>query len=372
MPETYVSLAQGDAAPPFVQRSSGPRPHSSDDIAGRYSVLFFFGSSRDPAGRAAVDAALQHRSELEQPVSFIGVSLDPADAEPGRLPDAWPRVRFVFDHDGPVSRLYGANPSVWGSGPVAVRRRWFLLDPGLRVVAVFPFEEDGAERTALFAELERLPALDQRAGVQVQAPVLVLPNVFDAHTCAELIALYERSGGIDSTVQRDKAGMSVNQVDPTAKRRKDHTIADKGVRVRLHADLQRRVLPEIAKVHHFRATYIERYLIGCYAAEDQAHFGAHRDNSTKGTAHRKFAVSVNLNDDFEGGELMFPEYGERGFKPSAGGAVVFSCSLLHAVRPVTRGRRYAFLPFLYDEDGARLREQNKQFVAGGETRPSGG
>jgi predicted 2-oxoglutarate/Fe(II)-dependent dioxygenase YbiX len=88
----------------------------------------------------------------------------------------------------------------------------------------------------------------------------------------------------------------------------------------------------------------------------------HRDNTTKGTAHRRFAVSVNLNDDYEGGEIGFPEYGPRRFKPPVGGAVVFSCSLLHAVSRMTRGHRYAFLPFLYDEEASRLRETNNAFL----------
>ncbi|MBW8879886.1 MAG: 2OG-Fe(II) oxygenase, partial [Asticcacaulis sp.] len=83
---------------------------------------------------------------------------------------------------------------------------------------------------------------------------------------------------------------------------------------------------------------------------------------TKGTAHRRFAVSINLNNDFEGGELSFPEYGPRGFKPPVGGAVVFACALLHAVSPVTRGRRYAFLPFLYDDAAAAIREANNGFL----------
>jgi hypothetical protein len=34
---------------------------------------------------------------------------------------------------------------------------------------------------------------------------------------------------------------------------------------------------------------------------------------------------------------------------------------------VTRGRRYAFLPFLYDEAAARVREQNSAYLAGGGT-----
>jgi predicted 2-oxoglutarate/Fe(II)-dependent dioxygenase YbiX len=38
--------------------------------------------------------------------------------------------------------------------------------------------------------------------------------------------------------------------------------------------------------------------------------------------------------------------------------VVFPCAILHAVAPVTMGRRYAFLPFLYDEAGRKIREEN--------------
>jgi predicted 2-oxoglutarate/Fe(II)-dependent dioxygenase YbiX len=143
------------------------------------------------------------------------------------------------------------------------------------------------------------------------------------------------------------------------------TLREGELNLRIRAAIERRVLPELLKAYQFRASHIERYLVGCYAAEDEAHFGAHRDNNHKGVAHRKFAVSVNLNDDFEGGEVVFPEYGARGFRPAPGGAVVFSCSLLHAVTPVTRGRRYAFLPFVYDEEGARIREENARFVRAG-------
>jgi hypothetical protein len=37
-----------------------------------------------------------------------------------------------------------------------------------------------------------------------------------------------------------------------------------------------------------------------------------------------------------------------------GGAVVFSCALLHEATRVTAGRRYAFLPFFYDDAGAEV------------------
>ena len=49
----------------------------------------------------------------------------------------------------------------------------------------------------------------------------------------------------------------------------------------------------------------------------------------------------------------------RTYRPPTGGAVVFSCSLLHEATPVTKGLRYATLPFLYDEAAAEIREANK-------------
>jgi hypothetical protein len=45
--------------------------------------------------------------------------------------------------------------------------------------------------------------------------------------------------------------------------------------------------------------------------------------------------------------------------------VIFPGALLHAVSRVRRGRRYAFLPFLYDDAAAKIREQNNAFLGEG-------
>jgi predicted 2-oxoglutarate/Fe(II)-dependent dioxygenase YbiX len=92
-------------------------------------------------------------------------------------------------------------------------------------------------------------------------------------------------------------------------------------------------------------------------------FQPHRDNTTKGTAHRRFAVTINLNDEeYEGGDLRFPEYGPRTYRAPTGGAVAVSCSLLHEATVVTRGRRIAYLPFLYDEAAEKIRAVNLKFL----------
>jgi predicted 2-oxoglutarate/Fe(II)-dependent dioxygenase YbiX len=123
-----------------------------------------------------------------------------------------------------------------------------------------------------------------------------------------------------------------------------------------------RIGPEIWRAHQFRATRIERFIVACYDATEGGYFRPHRDNTTKGTAHRRFAVSLFLNEDYEGGRLRFPEFGPARYSAPAGGAVVFSCSMLHEATPVTRGRRYMFLPFLYDDAARDIREQNFQYL----------
>jgi len=61
---------------------------------------------------------------------------------------------------------------------------------------------------------------------------------------------------------------------------------------------------------------------------------------------------------------VFPEFGRRAYRAPMGGAVVFSCGALHQVTPVTAGRRYAFVAFLYGEDDAALREANNARLHG--------
>ena len=349
-------LLPGDPAPWFHQRSTSNPRYAFDTAAGRYIVLCFFGSAGDDQGRDAINAVLADRSHFDDVrVSFFGVSIDPADQAQNRVQESMPGIRFFWDFDTAVSRLYGAAPREQRPGdPVSLRRFWIVLDPTLRVLKVLPL----TEYRALVEYLGQLPPPGRFTGIDLQAPILLLPNVFEPEFCRHLIGLYEAHGGQESGFMREVNGKTVGMQDRNHKVRKDYIIADADLIKQAQARIRRRVVPEILKVHQFRVTRMERYIISCYAAEDGGHFRAHRDNTTAGTAHRRFAVSINLNSEFEGGEVSFPEYGPRGFKPPPGGAVVFSCSLLHAVSRVTSGRRYAFLPFLYDDAAAKIREAN--------------
>lgn len=367
-PDRFALLTPGDPAPGFIQRSlSNPR-YSFDSAAGRYLVLCFLGSAGDDHAQAAL-AAVHARSDIFDDVhaSFFGVTVDPQDEALGRLATRLPGYRHFWDFDLTASRAYGAvaRDADSRNGPVPLSRHWAIIDPALRVIATIPFRADQGDLAQVIALLDDLPPPDRFTGTEVMAPILYLPRVLEPHLCRRLIDLYEAQGGTESGVMREIAGRTVGVADRGFKSRKDITLDDRALIATLQERFLRRVVPQIVKAHQFTVTRMERYIVSCYAAEDGGHFAAHRDNTTKGTAHRRFAVSVNLNDDFDGGEVSFPEYGPRSFKAPPGGAVVFSCSLLHKVSPVTRGRRYAFLPFLYDDAAARLREENARFLATG-------
>ena len=364
---SYVNILPGDTAPWFAQRSTSNPRYVFDTAAGRYLVLCFLGSGSDDHAQAAIAAAMTRRNIFDDvTASFFAVTSDPGDETEKRLRESLPGYRVFWDFDGLIGRLYGALPrEADPKGGVRARRIWVILDPTLRVLKVIPFAPDRSDIESFLSCVDGLPPPSRFAGFDLQAPILVLPNVFEDELCRRLIGLYEKNGGTESGFMREIDGKTVAVQDHNHKRRKDYEIGDEELIRELQGRFQRRVVPQIRKAHQFRVTRMERYIVSCYAAEDEAHFRAHRDNTTKGTAHRRFAVSVNLNDAFDGGEVSFPEYGPRSFKAPPGGAVVFSCSLLHAVSKVTRGRRYAFLPFLYDDEAAKIRERNNAYLDGG-------
>jgi predicted 2-oxoglutarate/Fe(II)-dependent dioxygenase YbiX len=129
----------------------------------------------------------------------------------------------------------------------------------------------------------------------------------------------------------------------------------------LASTIGRRVMPEVSKAFAFRATRFEGFTIACYDAATGGVFRAHRDNLSPATAHRRFALSLNLNAGYEGGYLRFPEYGPHLYRPAAGGALVFACAHLYEVTEVRQGRRFVLLSFLFGEGESRPgRAQSKE------------
>jgi peroxiredoxin/predicted 2-oxoglutarate/Fe(II)-dependent dioxygenase YbiX len=353
-------LTPGDPAPWFVAASNVNPSFHFDSVAGRYVVLSFFGSTKHPATEEILKGLIvNHRFFDPEHLLFCGVCNDTVDLQ-HLLKTDYPGLKFFADVSNAIARGYGLVKQ--SDNAESLTPNTFLLDEGLRVLHTIPIETDGAAHVRrITSQIREPPPLAQSHRT---APVLMLDRVFEPKLCRNLIEVFERQGGEPSGFMREIGGMTKAVSDKSFKSRRDHIVTDDRLISEIKQSISRKIIPEIRKAFNFTVTRIERYLIACYDSNEQGHFNPHRDNTTKGTAHRRFAVSINLNsDEYEGGDLRFPEFGPRTYRPSTGGAVIFGCSLLHEATRVRTGKRFAFLPFLYDEAAAEIRESNRQFLS---------
>ncbi len=342
-------VQRGDSA--FLV-NSGRHRLAFDPFPGRFIALAFLGSIADPAAESALTALSAKRRLVDEGKAafFAVVPESEAEAEIG-LKLRFPSIVFLSD-GGETARGFGAD------------RCLVILDPMLRVIDVAPLDE--TDRA--LAHLSHSPP-GEALEPSPPAPILVLPHVFEPELCAHLIACFEQGGGRESGFMQDEGGRAVENFDGTWKRRRDFHLTDPRLIASLRARVGRRVCPEIKKAFQMRLTRIERDLVARYDSETGGHFGPHRDDTGISVAHRRFAVSINLNADFDGGEISFPEYAPRSFKAAPGAAVVFSASILHQVSRVTRGRRYVFLTFLFDEEAERVRQANLRAMQEAQRQP---
>jgi predicted 2-oxoglutarate/Fe(II)-dependent dioxygenase YbiX/peroxiredoxin len=325
--------------------------------AGRWVVLSFLGSPADPRADAEL-ASLQRQADLfsdEHLVVGCVFTERPDDvakyAEIGKN-----GLFFLADYDGAISRSFGALKMP----------RTIVLDPMLRAIADIAWDFARGHAETVAGVLRSLPAVDDSAGVPMSAPALIVPRIFSFELCDFLIQFYNDQGGEDSGFQFDIDGKTATLSNWRLKRRSDVIVAAPEARDLIRSQIVRRLLPEIERYFQFQATRMDRYIVACYDSEVGGHFHRHRDNVNAGAQHRRFALSINLNNDFDGCDLMFPEFGRKVYRPPEGGALVFSCGALHQVTPVTRGRRYAFLAFVYGEEDAKKREANNARLHAGE------
>jgi predicted 2-oxoglutarate/Fe(II)-dependent dioxygenase YbiX len=330
--------------------------------AGRWVVLSFLGSPANPRAMAEINELLRSSSVLDEDHVIVGcVFTAPPDDIAGLAAISSNKLFFLADYDGAISRSFGALEMP----------RTIVLDPMLRSVADISWDDPQGHAETVRGILSSLPSVDQSAGVPMFAPALMVPRVFSFELCDFLIKFYEEQGGVDSGFQLDVSGKTTTVSNHRLKRRSDVPVVAPEVRDLVRGQIVRRLLPEIERYFQFRATRMDRYVIACYDSEVGGHFHRHRDNVNAGAQHRRFAVSINLNSSFEGCDLMFPEFGRKVYRPPEGGALVFSCGALHQVTPVTTGRRYAFLAFLYGEEDVKLREANNAKLHAGEMQYTG-
>jgi len=357
-----MQLPLGDPVPRFSAKLLAGGGVDLHVFAGRWVVLSFLGTPDHPRVDEEI-AALTRHAELfneDHLVVWCVFTAPPHDlakytALSGKA------FSFIADYDGVISRAFGASQS----------RRTIVLDPLQRAIANIPWDYPQGHAATVTAVLSGLPPVDDSAGVPLVAPVLIVPRVLDFPLCDFLVNFYEQNGGTDSGFLLDVEGKTATVLDYRLKRRHDLLVAAPELRDVLRQRIVSRLLPELQRFFQFEATRMDRHLVSCYDSALGGHFYRHRDNINAGAEHRRFAITINLNKDYDGGDLIFPEFGRRTYRAPVGGAVVFSCGALHQVTPVTRGKRYAFLAFLYGEADAAKREANNARLHEDEARYDG-
>ena len=352
-------LARGDRVPDFLLPDrDGAGKFFYVEARGKPIVVFLARALSTPAARARLagfacfgegDEANAHCLAIteEVPAAFDGLE------EVGRFPGI-----VLIDRHGVSAQAFGVPWERLGSGTCT-----FVLDPNQRVLAVYDAScADPAARA--FDLVAGLRLFSDSLEPRDIAPVLMIPRVFEPEFCAHLIETFHARGSLETGTVTDRDGKRVREIDHSMKKRFDHIVEDREMLEAIHWRFARRLAPEIRKAFRYAIAEAEGLRISCYRAADRGYFRAHRDDVSPSVAHRGFAVSLNLNEDYEGGTLRFPEYGEHVYKPATGEAIIFSCSLLHEAMDVTAGERFVLLGFLLGADGVQAREAYRRRVAG--------
>jgi predicted 2-oxoglutarate/Fe(II)-dependent dioxygenase YbiX/peroxiredoxin len=345
-------LAPGDRVPDFILSDpSGSRRQFYNEVTGRPLVLVAAsGAARGPLGDRLSSLFAEASAFRDAGAELIAV-VGGAQGDIRALAESLGSGVAVFaDGGGEVLRglLAPEPPRFPETQAFQPELASYLLDPNQRVIDVMRRAPRAEHGPRLLDALETWNRSRESERVLTGgAPVLMLPAVLDPDFCGELIDLWRK--------EHHEGGFSTgeaNLYDAERKKTLEHVVRDQEMNKRLSLTLARRIGPELAKVFNYTAAFrFDGHIVMCYQPERRDFFGLHRDN-LRNRNRRRFASSLNLNDDFEGGGLYFPEYSPHGYHMRTGTACVFSCALLHRALPVTRGRRWVLTSFFCDPDQA--------------------
>ncbi len=336
-------LAAGDIAPDCALRGlDGATLDLRGDAIAGHPIAILFSPKFTPA---VTEALAGFRARLDAfaaaDAKLIAITLQPAKvAAEQAIP-----FPVLLDRSGDTFQSFSANTR---DAPTTI-----VLRPNHHVAAVLKEGSEAQARDAL-AVIEQLAAERRPVLMSPHPPVLVVPDVFSRDDCRRLIKVYETRGNVFVEPKHgdDKMTTDYKMRIPEYGRgdRIDHWLVEADTNAFIDGRLQSRLFPEIRRAFQYRVTRREMMRIGFYTGSRGGELHGHRDDSEPVAAHRRFATSINLNtEEYDGGELRFPEFGDQRYRPQTGAAIVFSCSLLHEAMHVTNGRRLVLLAFLFGE-----------------------
>ena len=202
--------------------------------------------------------------------------------------------------------------------------------------------------------------------------ILIRPNVINPEGLQELITHIKSSPAEDLSVfDPDKTNATGKTSWIVDKQTRDTQIVPMGNLFPKIEQLLRHAVKEIinpfyqCEVHSSEIPQVLSYGIG-------GHYKPHIDGESiwvtprgekiwKKSTDRDISMVFYLNDDFEGGDFVFPELKVR-VRPEPGMMVCFPSNhqYVHGVEPVTRGKRYSIVTWATVKGQPSMDEINTQ------------
>ena len=366
MPTIAPPLEVGDQLPAFELPATGGTRISLDKLVGKPLVIFFYLQDGAAGCTAQVCAFRDLENDFRKlGVQVLGVGIEPIESHEKFASENALPFPLLSANGSDVLARYGVleTLALTNQSGIAARRITYLIDPSFRIFKTYLDVSSASHAAEVLEDASRMLLREEPRMIVQHAPVLLIPNVLPPEVCQRCIELWATENE-DSGFMREIEGKTVGVTDYNHKIRRDHFVQKGPDEEMIMRYISSRVVGRIRMAFNYSVTRKEDFRVACYDASRGGYFRPHRDNTTGSTAHRRFAMSLLLNDDYEAGHLRFPEYGPHLYRPDAGGAVIFSCSLLHEATDVTAGRRFVLLSFLYGDAEAKAREEYNRRTGG--------
>lgn len=204
--------------------------------------------------------------------------------------------------------------------------------------------------------------------------ILIQPNVLSKDGLSHMLDYIKNQPDVDLSVfDPEKSNLTGNTEFSVDKKIRDTQLVDMGDLFNPVVDLYRSIVKNIINpfyefhIRDSEVPQILKYQVG-------GHYSPHVDGESlwkspdgdlmwRKSTDRDISTVIFLNDDFEGGDFVFPEFRVR-VKPEPGMLICFPSThqYLHGVEPVTKGVRYTMVNWMTISGVPTMAEQEAELM----------
>lgn len=352
--EKFVQpIASGDIVNPFptnTRDEDGRVLQLFDDhLSGKHLVLVFLNNSQQETAIAVLKAFAEKWQNFQNKNATILAVHSKSDAKINQKLKfesgfRWP---ILGDAGGVIHAQYGLHKN---HGEAI---RIVLLTRYRQIRCWYDSPVDLNSTLEMILTKITTPSLQENEKwYPLHAPLLIVPMVFTREECRNIVASFESHGDFHVASGQTvcaNVDFKLPVYEHNRQDRVDHVIRDKAITQFIDQRTGQRVNPMIKKAFAFDVTRREDLHIARYVGERGGIPMGHRDNTSASTAYRRFAFTMNLNDGYEGGGIVFKEFSDHPYRAAPGTVIIFSSSLLHEVQETTHGTRYSLITHLFND-----------------------